>query len=679
MNRWSLIFKCIVIAALFLAVLRAPVFAQAAGDSTTNRPILLCGFEGPDAAQTLKGLKCTVTSSHVSEGAQAISFTIPSYQPGGNEWPAVMLDSNAGKGYSVTDWSHCARFAFDAWIEGNVQGDLSVELSDGSKQPGFSRGCLVMPGQKNRIEIDLSGVKTVDLKNVRRITFFTGRQSRDYTITIDNLRLLPSNRPPFAEYNLVYPNYRGLIFPSVKNIKVTANIQAREYHVDPTDLIFRVTAVSANHEIHSASSVNTYQPFDMLDTSELPNGPIQLTASINNAKDNKQLSSQTWALRKISRAEVDSLKVYIDENNNTIADGKPFFPIGWYNNTSDECLDEIGGDPFNCILDYGTNNVPKDTMLKYLDRVQQKGMKIIYCMNDLYPTATYMKDKSWEGITGNENITPAVVNAYKNHPAILAWYLNDELPRTLEPALEGYYQKVVDTDPTHPCYVVLCEMSEVKYFPATTDIMGVDLYPVPSQPLTLVSDEAETATSAVHGHKPIWIVPQAFAWYQYGTNPDRGHTPTAEELKQGRAPTFDETRCMTYLALTHGAKGLIYYCYYDLRLLPQHKEMWDWMKKIGLEAKTLSPILLSPDDFGTVPCAPASAHIHTKLKRYNGRLYLMAVNPDRTPCKVKFNIQHRIAGQADVMFEARSVKSNGHYLTDTFKPMEAHVYDLGVY
>ncbi len=55
---------------------------------------------------------------------------------------------------------------------------------------------------------------------------------------------------------------------------------------------------------------------------------------------------------------------------------------------------------------------------------------------------------------------------------------------------------------------------------------------------------------------------------------------------------------MTYLALTHGAKGLIYWCYYNLRMLPQYQEMWNGMKKIGAEVRILEPALLSPEDIG---------------------------------------------------------------------------------
>ena len=339
-------------------------------------------------------------------------------------------------------------------------------------------------------------------------------------------------------------------------------------------------------------------------------------------------------------------------------------------------MDEIADSPFNCVLNYGLNHVPKGRMLAYLDRARQKGLKVIYCLNDVYPTATYIN--SWEGLAGNQPIADAVVDAYKEHPAMLAWYLNDELPAELEPRLEQYYHRVASADPNHPCFIVLCNMPEVKLFPATTDIIGVDLYPVPKSPVTIVSDEAEIAKAAVAFHKPLWLVPQAFGWYQYTSeNKDRGHNPSAAELKEGRAPTYEETRCMTYLALTHGAKGLIYYCYYDLRVLHQYQKMWGELKSIAAEVKTLSPMLLSPDDRGVALCLPPNGTIDTRLKQKGGRLYLIAINTATEPCQVTFNLGRLRSSQAEVLFEGRSVRLAKARMIDDFKPMAVHVYDLG--
>ena len=48
--------------------------------------------------------------------------------------------------------------------------------------------------------------------------------------------------------------------------------------------------------------------------------------------------------------------------------------------------------------------------------------------------------------------------------------------------------------------------------------MAVDPYPIPKNPVTQVSDQAEVAKSGVAFHKPVWVVPQAFGWYQYNSD-----------------------------------------------------------------------------------------------------------------------------------------------------------------
>jgi hypothetical protein len=411
----------------------------------------------------------------------------------------------------------------------------------------------------------------------------------------------------------------------------------------------------------------------------LPYGKVKLTALVRNAKTGQTLASRNWTLSKLTEAQRSSLKVYIDENNNTIADGKPFFPIGWFDDARLDHLAEFIDSPFNTVLNYGVNNRSKSYMRNYLDVLQKHDMKLIYCMNDIYPTATYLDNTGWEGIYGNDNIAHAVVNAYKDHPAVLAWYLNDERPKELMPKLEGYYHRVRNDDPNRPCYIIIYQLPELKYFPTTTDIMGVDRYPIPMDPITKVSDEMHISNAAVKGHKPTYAVIQAFGWYQYNDAfPDRGRVPTEDDLKAGRAPSYDEMRCMTYLALANGAKGILYYCYYDTHVLPQYAEMWTGLKKIGAEVKVLSPILLSPNDLGTVECSPADSGVQTLLKELDGQQYLIAVNSQNKPCTVTFDLKRPLPAKMGVYFENRfAMQVSGSKLTDTFKPLEAHVYDMG--
>jgi hypothetical protein len=356
-------------------------------------------------------------------------------------------------------------------------------------------------------------------------------------------------------------------------------------------------------------------------------------------------------------ANAQGSRTYIDEHNRLVVDGEPFFPLGWYAGHNVEQLREIAAGPFNCVLDYGINGLGVEEIRSYLDTANALGMKIIYCMNDLYPSATYHKEIGpWKG---NEEIAQGIVSTFRTHPSIIAWYANDERPIELVPEHIEYYNMFARLDPNHPVFIVHFSVKSIEPYLPTTDIMGVDVYPIPRQSPRRVRYVQRQINRVVAGRMPVWMVLQAFAWYQYRDpeNPDatggRGRTPTAHELEIGRAPTYDEERCMTYLALVEGAKALIYYCYYDLRVLPQYEEMWGWMKKIGGEVRELSPILLSTEEL-PVQVVSGGRNVHAIAKRHDGRLYLIAVNSRDEAQAAEINLDGRDYGAPAELFTTGS-------------------------
>lgn len=639
-------------------------------------PLALVDFGDPGAVARWSGLKCSPAQLL---GAPAMSFTMPRWQQGQEEWPAVYLDCDGGRGFATQDWSHHAKVVFDAQVSGERPGDLALELRDTKGRNGWAQHFEVAPGKANHFEVSLGDIaREVRLDHLEQIVLFASRPDHEYTVTVANLRLEPGQKEPLAEFDLAYPNYRGLVFPEADRVRVTAELQPEEYDVRPGDLTLKLTWRGEGAALFAKGSFLGTRGAVALRTARLPAGPAELLAELLGPAG-KPLASREWPVRKLTPGEARGLKVYLDPHNNCIVDGKPFFPLGFYGGGSESQALEVADSPYNCLLDYGTNHKSKAEMRKYLDLLHSKGLRLIYCLNDVYPTARYLEGQSWEGIKGNQAIADGVVRAYRDHPALLAWYLNDELPRTLEPKLRSYYRRVAELDPNHPCYIVLCNMAELRYFPETTDVMGVDPYPIPSSPVTTVSDWMESANRATRGHMPTWLVPQAFAWYQHHPEgSDRARIPNEEDLRTGRAPTFEEARCMTYLALAHGAKGLIYWCYYNMRVLPQYKEMWGWMKRLGGEVKALSPVLLSPEAPAPARFSPRNAPIHTRLLRHQGRQYLIAVNAGSQACAVAFDLHRALPAQVEVLFEGCKVPTEGAKLPAAFKPLEVHVYDLGV-
>ena len=641
-------------------------------------PLVVADFETAESVALWSGLPCAQTTSHASSGSHGMSFAIPKYVEGQEARPGVVLPCGEGKGFALADFGPYKTLSIDVWVEGDKPGKLGLALRDKDGEKSWTAHITVEPGKVNHADLSLAEAGAdSDIHHISEILLYALRPETAFTLAVDNLRLTPCDPAPVAVFDLVYPNYRGLVFPGEEDVEVAVQVAAKENGFSPRDLSVNLSLDNGAHKAVKKFAVNTTGRYTM-PVDLLTDQPGTLSAVVVKKADGAVLTSKSWTVRRLTVAQRDALRTYVDRHNTTIADGKPFFPLGWYSNTNEDRLKEVADSPFNTILAYGTDFASKSSMLRYLDLVQESGLKLVYCMNDVYPTATYFDKKTWEGVTGNDAISAAILSAYKNSPAILAWYLNDELPHKLVPQLEDYYQRTAAADPTRPCFIVLCNRSELQYFPTTTDIMGVDPYPIPQDPIVRVSSFVDKATAAVSGHKPVWLVPQAFGWYQYNSkNPDRGHTPTEAELKTGRAPTYEEERCMTYLGLTHGAKGLIYYCYYDLRVLPQYAEMWGWMKKIAAEVKQLEPVLLSPEDLGTVKTTPDDGAIHTRLKRCNGRLYLIAVSSDRNPRHVQFDLKRLLPNKVTVMFENREVPAHRRRLDADFAPLEAHIYDLG--
>ncbi len=130
---------------------------------------------------------------------------------------------------------------------------------------------------------------------------------------------------------------------------------------------------------------------------------------------------------------------------------------------------------------------------------------------------------------------------------------------------------------------------------------------------------------------------------------------------------------MTYLGLIHGAKALIYYCYYDLRVLPQYNEMWSWMKSIAGEVRFLTPALLSANAPGSWTAEPSG--LHATLKRKGNTCWMLAANPGSSTCTATFTVNGAGSKELSALFEGRKLKMSHGTFRDNFAPLAVHVYE----
>ena len=107
------------------------------------------------------------------------------------------------------------------------------------------------------------------------------------------------------------------------------------------------------------------------------------------------LLAMILALSFILCAQSAEGKVYIDENNATIINGKPFFPLGLYvgyappTSKAYDVLEKVAGSPFNTILNYQINEGSIAQIRRYLDAANQHDLKVIYSIKDFYQGTKY--------------------------------------------------------------------------------------------------------------------------------------------------------------------------------------------------------------------------------------------------------------------------------------------------
>lgn len=376
-----------------------------------------------------------------------------------------------------------------------------------------------------------------------------------------------------------------------------------------------------------------------------------------------------FAILLLSVGIADS-KVYIDDNNITIVDGKPFFPLGLYVASDPNSgsvikeLNEIADSPFNTIINYKINTGSIEQIRRYLDAVNEHKLKLIYSMKDFYQGTKYFPDRVGH-YKGEEEMTRGVINEFKGHSSILAWYLNDELPSKYISRLTKRYKMVKALDPDHPAWIVVYQVDELKSYLDTTDVIGTDPYPILKKSISMVGEWTKLTRKVAGTKKAVWMVPQA-------------HNLGLYSKEKHESPTFEQMRNMAYQCLVNGANGLIFYSYPDLKRDPLGFESrWNDVKRLGIEIKSLIPILLSTEPAPKVQLLSGGKNIQFSAKYYDGKIYLIAVNSSEQTQNADFIISEE-AKDAKVLFDDRIVTIEKYHLKDTFAPIAVHVYEIGI-
>ncbi len=330
-----------------------------------------------------------------------------------------------------------------------------------------------------------------------------------------------------------------------------------------------------------------------------------------------------------------------------IVDGEPFFPFGFYvhrgafydqGDLPRYVLDLEAPFKFNLICPYHNfdrafRKKNRARIAQFLDRADAVGLKVHYDIRQMCDRVTQ------PGMT--EAIADDVA-AHRDAPALLCWYLSDEpAGRRIPPAqFIALYPKLKALDPHHPATMVFCVPKRAHEYADALDILMVDPYPIPNSPVTRVSETVDLVRRTAPADVAIWCVPQAFGGGE----------------GWGREPTPREERCMTYLAIVHGATGIQYFIRRPPMNNPFVGALWGEIRAMASEIKALTPVLLSREPSPHAMPVPADPSIHVTARRYAGEAFMLCVNSENRPRRFAVQCNAKpCEPTARVLFEDRTV------------------------
>jgi hypothetical protein len=144
-----------------------------------------------------------------------------------------------------------------------------------------------------------------------------------------------------------------------------------------------------------------------------------------------------------------------------------------------------------------------------------------------------------------------------------------------------------------------------------------------------------------------------------------------------RYPTETEYCAQAYIAIIHGAKGLMWYggSVEDGVYENPQAGHWDYLKSLGKELHEMSPIFMA-QTIDAPKFNPPDAPISIMLKKLGARQVLLTANRGSKAIDIHFTCASDF-NSAKVLYESRQpiAVANRHF-EDHFDPYQVHVYDL---
>lgn len=395
--------------------------------------------------------------------------------------------------------------------------------------------------------------------------------------------------------------------------------------------------------------------------------------------EGKRVGRATDVFAKLVRCDTD---VRINRFTRSVTvDGVPMLPIFLPiepSSLGDWHLDRLARAGFNCLaappvklsqreLMLGKVPPAKEAAIRHeLDRLHDRGMKLLWpiqwTFDDWSLTVTLYQGKVAELAA----VYQTLVRTFRDHPAILGWYLMDEPSRPswekesgfTEADLYDLWFAVKQVDPGRFAYVNWNHTWDIAPYGGLdcTDVVSHDYYVISGEPFDYcgLAASVRMINDARAGRKP------AFALI----------SGSYDELVM--RPSVDAIRVHAWLQLLYGTRGL---CFWSKP--PLDPEAWVEINKINREATLLHRHVFGDPDAALVSSGILTGATHRALWMIDDVAYLLLVNPGNDHEAIEIDVAS--ACDREVMsghriFDDREIRLERGVMHDDCPPMSRSLY-----
>lgn len=462
-------------------------------------------------------------------------------------------------------------------------------------------------------------------------------------------------RPPrILQTELHEPNFRGLLLPTGnQQMRLVARVDLDTAQLDTHQVRVRVLDASdaiVHSDVQPAAAMIDFST----STQTWATGDLRLQVELTN--DDGVVEAEEWGLRKVTTTPAN----HIDQHGRLIRNGEPYFPIGVYDNVIDTtAMAPLAAAGINTLLCY------RPIAEAQVDQVAAAGLNLVYSLKDHFYDVTGYKPSSIVTEEDEATVITSAVTSLRDHPALLGWYVNDELdPIAFGDRLINHYELISGLDPDHPTFAVHFDLEPASLYLRSSDVIGADKYPL----IDGVDDDLSECAAAARTVQEIlptrgkWHVCQGFS---------RGVVPAWT----GRFPTVVELRSMAWQWICEGATGIFFYGLHQMRkdtVLPYTDALARLSAVTGEIAALTEPLLSRlPTPTVTVATNPSWLSVLTRATASEG--YLFTVNHSADASNATFSVPAAV--ELTVIGENRTlpVSADGS-ATDSFAAWQVHLY-----